>query len=87
MAGKEIGLFDVIRRTDGTVTETKMGFGDTTGFFCIVLKVCLNVHIRIITDDFYGVLIGTDRTVRAEAPEFAVDCIFRMNIDGDIRQG
>ena len=43
----------------------------TAGFLRIVEEIPLCILIGIIADDFNGLFVSTDRTVGAEAPEFA----------------
>lgn len=37
----------------------------------IVIKVSLNVHVGVVADNFNGVLVCADSSVRTESPEFA----------------
>ena len=78
MAGNEIRHIDIVGGTDGLLTKTQMGLGDTEGLLRIVLEVGLAVHIGGLADDLNGVLVGTHRTVGAETPELAGDGALRL---------
>ncbi len=73
MARHEVGLGDVVRRTDRGITEAQMRDGDATGLLGVVLEVGLDVLVGVVADDLDGVLVGTDGTVAAETPELALD--------------
>ncbi len=62
---------DIIGGADGLITEAQMALGDTVGFLGIILKVGLRKHRGMTVDDFHGIFVGTDRTVRSQAPELA----------------
>ena len=74
MAGNEVSLTDQVGRLDAAVSETQMRHGNTAGLLGVVIKVCLSVHISVITDDLDGVLVSTYRTVSAKTPELTVGC-------------
>ena len=80
MAGHEIGFADIIGTLDGCIAKTKMADGNTAGFFGIVLEISLDIFVRIITDDFDGILVGANRSVTAETPELALNCARRSRI-------
>ena len=63
MAGNKVCMGYQIASTDRLMSETKMGTGNTAGFLGIILKICLNIHISVVTDDLNGVLVGTNCTV------------------------
>ena len=65
VAGNEVCMGNQIASTDRIVSESQVGTGNTAGFLGIVLKICLDIHIGVITDDLDGVLIGSDCTIRA----------------------
>ena len=48
-----------------------MGDGDTTGLLGVILEVCLDELIGMVTDNLGGVLVSTYGTVTAETPELA----------------
>ena len=73
MAGNKVSLVDVVRALDGLVAKAQMADGDAAGLLGVVLEVCLNVLVGMVADDLAGVLVGTDCTVTAETPEFALD--------------
>lgn len=60
-----------VRFVDWSLTETKVRHRYATGFFGVIVEVCLSIHISVVTDDFDSGFVGTYSTVRTEAPEFA----------------
>ena len=50
-----------------------MALGHAARLFSVILKVGLYIHIRVVTDDFDGILIGAHGPVRAKSPEFTAD--------------
>src|SRR4029077_16383238 len=40
-----------------------------SGLFGIVHKISLRVVIRVFSNDLYGCIVGTDRTIRSKAKE------------------
>ena len=54
-----------------------MRHGHTTGFLGVIIKICLSIHISVITDDLDGVLVSSNSTVSTQSPELAVDGSFR----------
>ena len=73
VAGHEVGLVDIIRRTDGLITEAQMADGDTAGLLRVVLEVGLYILVGMVADDLDGVLVGAHGTVAAQTPELALD--------------
>ena len=73
VACNEVCLIDQISRLDRSLSKTKVGNSDTTGFFGVVIEICLCILISIITNDLDGVLVCTDRTVSTKTPELAAD--------------
>ena len=61
------------------MTETQVGNGNTTGLLRVIVKVCLCIHICIVTDDLDGVLVRTYGTVSTKTPELTVGCSFRSS--------
>ena len=61
----------------GVFTETQVRHGNTAGLLGVIIKVCLSVHIGVVTDDLDGVLVCTYGTVSAQTPELTVDGAFR----------
>ena len=49
-----------------------MGHGNAAGFLGVIVKVCLCIHISVVTDDLDGVLVCTYGTVCAQTPELTV---------------
>ena len=54
-----------------------MRHGHTAGLLGVVIKVCLCIHVCVVTDDLDGVLVGSNSTVSPQSPELAVDGSFR----------
>ena len=67
-----------------------MGNCNTTGLLGVIIKVCLSVHICVVTNDLDGVLVGTYCTICTKTPELTVCSSFRssnrifLNIQGKI---
>ena len=76
MAGNKVGLVDVIGTLDGLIAETKVGNSNTTGLFRVILEVCLNIFVGVVTDNFNRVFVSTNGTVTAKTPEFAFNGAF-----------
>ena len=74
VACNEVSLVDVVRALDGAVTETEVRDGDTGGLLGVILEVCLNKLVGVVTDDLDGVLVSTNGTVSTETPELTADC-------------
>ena len=70
MAGYKISPVYKVGAADGRFSEPQVGDGQPSGFFGIILKVSLGIHIRVVADDFDGILGGTHRAVPAQSPEF-----------------
>lgn len=56
---------------DGIVTKAQVGNGDAAGFFGVIGKIALGIHVRLVANDFDGTLVGADRAVAPKAPEKA----------------
>ena len=59
------------------MSKTEVGHRNAAGFFGIIVKVCLCIHIRVVTDNLDGVLVCAYRTVGSKTPEFTVNGSFR----------
>ena len=55
------------------ITEAQVADGDATGLLGVILEVCLNILISVVTDDLNGVLVSTNGTVTADTPELALN--------------
>ena len=77
----EVGLIDQIGRRNRRLAKAQMGYGDTAGFLGIVGKICLGIHVGMVADNLDSRLVGTDRTITAETPEFAGRRASRCRID------
>ena len=69
MARHEVSLVDKIGGTDRSFSETKIRNGNAAGLLGVIGKICLRIHIRVITDDLNGILVGSDCTVSTKTPE------------------
>ncbi len=49
-----------------------MGHGNAAGLLGVIIKVCLCIHIGVITNDLNGVLVSAYSTVCAQTPELTV---------------
>ena len=72
MTGNEVSLVDVVWALDWVVTKTKMGDCDTTCLLGVILEVCLDIFVCVVTDNLGGVLVGTNGTVSAQTPELTL---------------
>ena len=57
-----------------------MGNGDTACLLRVVLEVCLNILIGVVTDNLDRVFVSTNGTVTAKTPEFALNCTFSSSV-------
>ena len=62
---------------DRRFSESQVRHRHTAGLLGIIVKIRLRVHVGIVTDNLDGVLVRTDRSVRTQTPEFAIDRAFR----------
>ena len=76
VAGHKVGLVDIIRRTDGLITEAQMADGDAAGLLGVVLEVGLHILVGMVADDLDRVLVCADSAVAAQTPELALDGAF-----------
>ncbi len=67
------------------VCRSADGDGDAAGLLGVIGKVTLSVHIGMIADDLYGVLVGANGTVGTQAIELAGNGAFGSGVDA--RQG
>ena len=61
---------DKIRHINRLCAETQVRNRYAAGFFGVIRKVSLRIHVRMVADNLDGRFIGADRTVGTEAPEF-----------------
>ena len=59
----KVCLFDQVCGFDRALTETQVRHCNTAGFLRVVIKICLSVHICVVTDDLDGVLVCSNSTV------------------------
>ena len=73
VAGDEVRHGDVVGRENGGVAEAEVAFRHAAGFFRVVLKVGLDVLVRVVPDDLDGVFVSSHGAVGPQAPELAAD--------------
>ena len=79
MTCHKVRLEHQIAGANGHIAKTQVGFCDTAGFLGIIFKIRLCVLVCMVTDDFDGVFVCANGTVRAKAPEFACNRAFISN--------
>ena len=67
--GNEVGFVNQIRRLDLRIAKTQMRYGNTARFFGIIGKICLSIHIGLVTNDFDSTFIGANCAIGAQSPE------------------
>ena len=72
----KVSLVDVVWWADRFVTKAEVRNCDTACFFRVILEVCLNVFVCVVTDNFCRVFVCTYSTVTADTPEFTFNCTF-----------
>ncbi len=77
MACHEVCLLNQIGRLDCLFTETQMGHGYAAGFLGVIVKICLRIHVCVVSDNLDGVLVRANCTVCAKSPELTVNRSFR----------
>ena len=73
-----VRLGDEVRGLDLVLSETQVGDGNAAGLLGVVGEVSLRVHVGVVADDLYGLLVGADRSVGTESPELAAYGAFRL---------
>ena len=76
VAGNKVSLVDVVGALDRLVAKAQVRDGDTAGLLGVILEVCLYIFIGVVADNLDGVLVRTNSTVAAQAPELALDGAF-----------
>ena len=88
MTCDEVCVIDEVRHLDRRIAKAQVRYGNAAGFFRVISKVCLSVHIGVIADDLDSALVSANRTVGTEAPELTSFQAFTSRIDVlDARQG
>ena len=59
------------------VTETKVWNCNTAWLLGVIIKICLSIHICVVTDNLDRVLVSTNSTVRTKSPELTACNSFR----------
>ena len=65
----KISMLYQVTSNDRLVSKTQMGTGYTTGFLCVIFKICLYILICMVTNDLNGILICTNSTIGSKTPE------------------
>ena len=81
MASNEVCLVDQVCRLDWMFTESQVRYCQTAGFFGVICKVTLCVHVSLVTDDLDRCLVGTYCTVGTQTPELTFDSSLRFSCD------
>ena len=71
MAGDEVRRGDGVLTGDRLIAETQVRHRDAAGLLRVVDEVGLDILVGVVADDLDRVLVGSDGTVAAEAPEHA----------------
>ena len=88
VASHEVRGLNLIGRADGRVAEAEVRAGEAARLLRVVGEVSLAILVGVVADNLHGVLIGTHRTVCAEAVElgfedaFAAECHFLFEGQG-----
>ncbi len=80
MAGNKVSLFYIIRRFNRFIAKTQVRNGHTARLLGVILEVCLYLLIRVVADNFYGVLVRANCSVCTQTPEFASLCSLWRNV-------
>ena len=80
VASDEICLVNKVGGFDRGMTESQVRNRNTARLLGVVGEVCLCIHVSMVTNNFDGVLVCTDGTVRAKTPEFTVGGTFRRGV-------
>ena len=73
VAGDKVRHGDVIGGENGRAAEAEVAFRHAAGLLGVVLKVRLNILVRVVADDLDGILVGPHGSVGPQTPEFAAD--------------
>ena len=65
----KISMLYQVTSNDRLISKTQMGTGYTTGFLCVIFKICLYILICMVTNDLNGILICTNSTIGSKPPE------------------
>src|SRR5690554_52029 len=63
MTCNKVRILNEVWALDLVLTESQMGYCDTTGFLGVIREVSLSIHVGVVTDDLDGRLVGTYCTV------------------------
>jgi len=69
-----ISILDEVWGVDWLWAETKVGSSDTTRLVSRVCEVSLAIKLGVRNDKLDSLFVSTDCTIRAKAPEDALDC-------------
>ena len=73
----KVRFVDQVCRLDRLLAKAQVGHGYAARLFGVIVKICLRIHIRVVTDNLDGVLVCSYGTVRAKTPELTVGRSFR----------
>ena len=65
----KVCFVDQVCGFDRFLTETKVRHCNTAGLLGVIIKICLSIHICIVTNDLDGVFVSTYSTISSKSPE------------------
>jgi len=81
VTGHKIGGADEIRTADGILAEAEMGCGDSSCFFGVIDKISLGIEISGFTNNFDGVLVGTNSSIGSKTIKHSPVHAFRFAVE------
>ena len=81
MAGNKVRLGNEVRRFDWFLAKTQVGNSESAGFFGVIRKICLSIHVGIVTNNFDSLFVSANCTVRTKAKEFTLNSAFGNSIN------
>ena len=73
MTGDKIGFFNQVIRIDWVWTKTQVRNSLCSRFFGVIHKITLNIIIGSLTNDFDGVFIRSNSTIRPQTVKHTVN--------------
>ena len=73
VAGDEVRHGDIVGGENGGMAKAEVAFCHAAGLFGVILKVGLDILVRVVPNDFNGVFVGAHGAVGPQAPEFAAN--------------
>ncbi len=80
VAGDKVGLIDIVGALYGAVSEAEVRNRNASGLLGVILEICLNIFVGVVTYNLYGVRIGSDCAVAAKTPEHARNSAFGRRV-------